>query len=236
MIESTITTLAIRAHSKDLEILCDIKNDVPLNLQGDPVRLRQIMINLIGNAIKFTEKGEIVLYVNLDETYQLSNQLAALHFSVSDTGVGIPADKLEKIFESFSQVDNSTTRKYGGTGLGLTISTKLVEMMDGKIWVESPAQDYRSYIKEHKNYKNKFKNQNFESSIECPGSTFHFTAKFKSGKIISTEIKPYAKNRKLLEALGMSTDLARLNGLPLSKASACSFASPCGDGNLGEAV
>jgi signal transduction histidine kinase/CheY-like chemotaxis protein len=125
--------LSVRADEQNLELACEI--DVPEDcLEGDPGRLRQIIVNLVGNALKFTEKGEIVVRVH-EETREGGR--ITLHFTVSDTGVGIPADKQSKIFEAFSQADGSTARKYGGTGLGLTITTQLVRMMGGRIWVES---------------------------------------------------------------------------------------------------
>ncbi len=131
----TMKSLAFRVHKKGLELVYEIKPEVPELLLGDPGRLRQILINLLGNAIKFTEKGEIV--VTIDEEGEPSELSTGLHFSVKDTGLGIPPDKQQKIFEAFSQADSSTTRKYGGTGLGLTICSRLVELMNGRIWVES---------------------------------------------------------------------------------------------------
>jgi signal transduction histidine kinase/CheY-like chemotaxis protein/HPt (histidine-containing phosphotransfer) domain-containing protein len=133
-LDGSLKTVALRAHEKDLELVCDVRPDVPDRLIGDPGRLRQVLVNLAGNAIKFTERGEIVVRVDLEED---ADTHARLHFSVSDTGIGIPADKVGAVFEAFTQADSSTTRKYGGTGLGLTISKRLVEMMDGRIWVES---------------------------------------------------------------------------------------------------
>jgi PAS domain S-box-containing protein len=133
-LETTLKTLALRADEKGLELLCDVQPDVPELLRGDPNRLRQVMVNLVGNAIKFTHKGEIALKV---ETGGSRNGRYRLHFIVSDTGVGIPEEKLESVFESFSQADTSTTREYGGTGLGLTICRRLVGLMGGRIWVES---------------------------------------------------------------------------------------------------
>jgi PAS domain S-box-containing protein len=136
MLSQTVRSIALRAHQKGLELLLDIDPAIPQMLMGDPGRLRQIMLNLIGNAIKFTDHGEILVRVSLGEVQGAADVLP-LRFSVSDTGIGIPADKQHAIFESFSQADSSTTRKYGGTGLGLTISTRLVELMHGSIRVES---------------------------------------------------------------------------------------------------
>jgi CheY-like chemotaxis protein len=138
-VEKTGRTLAIRAAEKDLELACRIDPNVPDHLVGDPGRLRQILVNLAGNALKFTEQGEIVINVVQEDLVQLDDggQQTVLHFSVRDTGIGIAEEKQAHIFDSFSQVDASTTRKYGGTGLGLAISSQLVAMMNGRIWVES---------------------------------------------------------------------------------------------------
>jgi len=141
----TMKALAFRAHQKGLELIYEVQPDVPEAVVGDPGRVRQIVVNIVGNAIKFTECGEILLSVMQEEE---SAETVSLHFTVKDTGVGIPLDKQEKIFEPFSQADGSMARKYGGSGLGLTICARLVERMGGRIWVESqPGQ----------------------------GSTFHFT-------------------------------------------------------------
>jgi len=133
-LEQTIKSLAVRAHQKGLEVGCDIQPGVPDRIIGDPTRFRQIIINLVGNAIKFTEQGEVVVRASLDSR---SAGVADLHFEISDTGIGIPVEQRERIFEAFTQADGSRTRKYGGTGLGLTISKRLVKMMGGRIWVES---------------------------------------------------------------------------------------------------
>jgi signal transduction histidine kinase/CheY-like chemotaxis protein len=133
-LESTLKTVVLRADEKGLELLCEVAPEVPEVVRGDSTRLRQVVINLVGNAIKFTERGEVALKVQLEMQV---GQDRLLHFIVTDTGVGIPEEKRELIFAPFSQADTSTTRKYGGTGLGLTISTRLVEMMGGKMWVES---------------------------------------------------------------------------------------------------
>jgi signal transduction histidine kinase/DNA-binding response OmpR family regulator len=151
-LDDTVATLALRAHRQGLEVACHVLPDVPDHLMGDPGRLWQILVNLIGNAIKFTEQGEIVIKV--ERVWQTEDE-AYLHFAVSDTGIGIPPDKQDALFDAFSQVDTSTTRKYGGTGLGLAISSQLVAMMGGRIWVQSEVGR---------------------------GSTFHFTARFGMSK------------------------------------------------------
>ena len=133
-VDETMKVVALRAHDKGLELVCDIAPDVPMDVLGDPGRLRQILVNLVGNAIKFTGQGEVV--VRVARAPDEGNGLL-LHFVVSDTGIGIAAEKLHTIFEAFSQEDSSTTRKYGGTGLGLTICARLVDALGGRIWVES---------------------------------------------------------------------------------------------------
>src|ERR1700688_4836396 len=133
----TMKALSVRAQQKGLELICEVQPDVPEGLIGDPTRLRQIAVNLVGNAIKFTEHGEVVVTVEQEPGEPTNDDSVRLHFAVRDTGVGIPADKQYKIFEAFSQVDGSMARKYGGTGLGLTICARLVEKMGGRIWVES---------------------------------------------------------------------------------------------------
>ncbi len=144
----TLKVFALRADKKGIEIVYNISSDVPDSLIGDPGRLRQIVVNLVGNAIKFTERGEIVVSVEVESQ---SEDDITLHFSVKDTGLGIPEEKRDKIFESFTQADTSTTRKFGGTGLGLTISAQLIKIVKGNIRVDSAVGE---------------------------GSTFHFTAKF----------------------------------------------------------
>ncbi|WP_417731820.1 response regulator [Rosistilla oblonga] len=141
--------LAIRAAEKDLELACRVAPEIPDTLRGDPGRLRQILVNLVGNAIKFTNAGEVIIDVGLESR---SDDRVRIHARVIDSGVGIPDDKLGHIFEAFSQADTSTTRRFGGTGLGLTISSQLVELAGGKIWVESEVGT---------------------------GTTFHFTAEFE---------------------------------------------------------
>src|ERR1700733_8380038 len=156
----TMKTLALRAHQKGLELAYDADPEVPSQLVGDPGRLRQILINLIGNAIKFTQHGEVLVTIE-----RLSQDAGGveLHFKVKDTGIGIPPEKQGLLFKAFSQADSSTTRKYGGTGLGLAISTRLVELMGGKIWLESTAGQ---------------------------GSTFHFRARFAADEAKTQPASP----------------------------------------------
>jgi two-component system sensor histidine kinase/response regulator len=133
-LETTLKTLSVRADEKGLELLCEVAAEVPEVMRGDSNRLRQVVVNLVGNAVKFTDKGEVQLKVQVEAE---DGEDRILHFVVVDTGIGIPAEKQRIIFDAFSQADSSTTRKYGGTGLGLTISKRLVEKMGGKLWVES---------------------------------------------------------------------------------------------------
>ncbi|HEY6443800.1 MAG TPA: response regulator [Candidatus Acidoferrales bacterium] len=133
-LETTLKTLALRAHEKGLELVCEIAPEVPESVRGDAARLRQVIVNLLGNAIKFTHDGEVALKVQLESKERND---CIVHFTVSDTGIGIAREKLGMIFDPFSQADSSTTRHYGGTGLGLTISTRLIEKMGGIVWVES---------------------------------------------------------------------------------------------------
>ncbi len=144
-LSNAISLQAVRAHRKGLELICHVEPDVPDNLIGDPLRLRQIIVNLVGNALKFTDQGEIGILVSQEPAE--SGQVF-LHFAVRDTGIGIPEDKQSIIFNAFRQADSSTTRKFGGTGLGLAISSQLVQRMHGRMWVHSE---------------------------EGQGSTFHFT-------------------------------------------------------------
>ncbi|MEI7429774.1 MAG: ATP-binding protein, partial [Betaproteobacteria bacterium] len=130
----TLKALSLKAHQKGLELVCEIAPGVPVRVLGDPGRIRQILVNLVGNAIKFTDQGEIILRAAVD---RWEGELCHLHIQVSDTGIGIAKEKQKLIFEAFLQEDGSTTRKYGGTGLGLSISNRLVELLHGKMWVES---------------------------------------------------------------------------------------------------
>ena len=157
---SIMRVLTSRAREKGLELLYHCDPDVPAWITGDPDRLRQIVMNLVGNAIKFTERGEVTLRVSLHESCSTDQKECLLHFAISDTGIGIPYEKQQVIFEAFSQADNSTTRRFGGTGLGLTISSRMVALMGGRIWVESEVGH---------------------------GSTFHFSALFGIADVPSDE-------------------------------------------------
>jgi PAS domain S-box-containing protein len=134
LLEKVTEMVAVRAHEKGLVLVCEIAPSVPTDLVGDPTRLRQVLLNLLGNAIKFTESGEVSLRVTPDAD---SSVPTAMRFTVSDTGIGIPGEKLGRVFERFTQADSSTTRRFGGSGLGLTISKRLVELMGGRIWAAS---------------------------------------------------------------------------------------------------
>ena len=187
-LESTLKTLALRADEKSLELLCEVGPEVPEVMLGDSSRLKQIVTNLVGNAIKFTDKGEVTLKV---EVQIEDGHDRLLHFTVSDTGIGIADEKRDLIFAPFAQADSSTTRKYGGTGLGLTIAARLVAKMGGTIWVKSEL---------------------------ARGSQFHFTArmratdpnKIKVGRVAPPEILRGVKvlivddnrtNRRILEGM-----------------------------------
>ncbi len=151
-LDDSIKVLGFRAQQKGLELTCHILPEVPDGLRGDPTRLRQIIVNLVGNAIKFTSAGGVIVQAEIQEETEKD---VTLHFTVRDTGVGIPKGKQETIFEAFTQADTSMTRRYGGTGLGLAISSRLVRLMGGRIWVESEIGE---------------------------GSTFHFTVCFSMQK------------------------------------------------------
>ena len=154
-VHDVLRVLSLRAHTKGLELSCRVRPDVPYALSGDGGRLRQILVNLVGNAIKFTPEGSVLVQIELRERPADS---VVIHFAVSDTGIGIPEEHRARIFEPFAQADSSTTRQYGGTGLGLSISKALVEMMQGMIWCDSQPDK---------------------------GSTFHFTAKFGVRKTVT---------------------------------------------------
>jgi signal transduction histidine kinase/ligand-binding sensor domain-containing protein/DNA-binding response OmpR family regulator len=214
----TMKSLALRAHERGLELLWHVAADVPHRIVGDPGRLRQIVVNLGGNAVKFTERGEVLVDVGLEAR---APEDVVLRFAVKDTGIGIPPEKQQLIFEAFAQADGSSTRNYGGTGLGLTICSRLIDLMGGRIWVESEVGK---------------------------GSTFHFTASFGVDPAQTSEVPSRAErfdlgnlpaliiddndtNRRILEEMlrnwgmlptsaaeglvGLATmEHARLKGLP----------------------
>jgi len=136
-LEETTNALSLRAHQKGLELSCHIPPELPDAVVGDPTRLKQIVMNLVGNAVKFTSEGEVIVQVRMETE---TEEQAVFHFAVVDTGIGIPLDKQKLIFEAFTQSDSSTTRQYGGTGLGLSISSRLVALMGGSLWVESAPE------------------------------------------------------------------------------------------------
>jgi len=147
VVEKTIETLAVRADEKQLELAIRFAPNLPIHLVGDPLRLRQVVTNLIGNAIKFTDAGEVAIRIEPDPS---SERPGHLRFVISDTGIGIGADKLANIFSAFTQADSSTTRKYGGSGLGLTIVERLVGLMGGRVWAESaPGQGSTFFFTAH---------------------------------------------------------------------------------------
>jgi two-component system, sensor histidine kinase and response regulator len=167
LVDDTTRAQALRAHQKGLELVYRMGPDVPTHLRGDPARVRQVLVNLLSNALKFTPKGEVVVEVTRSAG---EHPGVELQFSVSDTGIGIPADKHAAIFESFTQADNSTTRRFGGTGLGLTIAAQLVGLMGGRIWVDSEAGK---------------------------GSVFYFTIPFQPGSTATPESLPVRRPTSL---------------------------------------
>jgi signal transduction histidine kinase/HPt (histidine-containing phosphotransfer) domain-containing protein len=160
LLATTLGVLALQAHQQDIELTQQVAPEVPDALIGDPGRLRQLLVSLVGNAIKFTEQGEVVVRV---ETEHLADQQVWLHVAVADTGIGIPAAHQHLVPEPFTQADGSSTRRYGGTGLGLTIAKQLAELMDGRLWIDSEVGR---------------------------GSTFHFRARFgvQPGQIVPAEL------------------------------------------------
>jgi CheY-like chemotaxis protein len=182
-IDSALDLVVTRAAEHHLDLACILEEDVPPAVFGDVTRLRQVLLNLLGNAVKFTESGEVVVTVKVDKAISQQNDserispvsasTVALQFTVRDTGIGIPQDRMSRLFESFTQVDASTTRKYGGTGLGLAISQRLVELMGGSVWVESEG-------------------------IPGQGSSFHFAIHVEPAERVRTAANP-REDRHLLE-------------------------------------
>jgi PAS domain S-box-containing protein len=195
LVGGVVEMLAVRAHSKGLELLSRVKPEVMPRVCGDPLRLRQILINLLGNSIKFTNSGQVLVTVERDE----GSTDSALHFSVSDTGIGIAEDKLATIFSNFTQADSSTTRRYGGSGLGLAIAKRLVELMGGRIWVESEKDR---------------------------GSVFHFTAQFEKTQTDETEKKAIALPPQLRDSRVLIVDDNETNRLILKEMMTTAGARP----------
>jgi two-component system, sensor histidine kinase and response regulator len=165
-IGETLKALGFRAHQKGLELAWRVAQDVPDYLAGDASRVRQVLVNLVGNAVKFTERGEVVVEIERDPTS--TGEVVVLHFCVRDTGIGIAKEKHGMVFGAFTQADSSTTRKYGGTGLGLAITRRLIDLMGGKLWLES------------------------EPGV---GSAFHFTIRFEPA---SAQPAPFYPDPKIL--------------------------------------
>jgi signal transduction histidine kinase len=201
IVGDTMKTLAIRSRQKGLDLNYSVSPGVPAALIGDPGRLRQVLVNLAGNAIKFTEQGNICVEVDKEEQNEFD---LLLHFIVRDTGIGVPADKQETIFDAFAQADGSTSRKYGGTGLGLAISAQLAAMMGGRVWVESPAgkERFRSS-----------KGADAASADRQPGSAFHFTARFDLQRDALRAVEPTLRDFQEVRAL-VAGDSPRMQILP----------------------
>jgi CheY-like chemotaxis protein len=167
VVAAAAKSMAVSAGQKGLRLASCVQPDVPPELMGDPLRLRQVLLNLIGNAIKFTSEGEVIVSAAVDE---LTADGVTLRFSVSDTGIGIPAQKKARLFQPFEQADASITRRYGGTGLGLAISTRIVQLMGGRIWAESTPGE---------------------------GSIFHFTARFQPASLVDRKAASAAASNRL---------------------------------------
>ncbi len=199
-VEGALELLATKAAGKGLELVYMMDDSAPAAIVGDMTRLRQILINLLNNAVKFTEKGEVVVQVESKQVGKPAGERGAtdhasrithheLHFSVRDTGIGIPPDRMDRLFKSFSQVDSSTTRKYGGTGLGLAISKRLSELMGGAMWVESPLS-LSSPL------------EGGQRGVGGPGSIFHFTIQAKNApapvRAYLRKVQPDLRGKRVL--------------------------------------
>ena len=198
LVEQTVRALALKAHQKHLELVLEIQREVPGRVVADPIRLRQVLVNLIGNAIKFTPRGEVLV--------QVSGPAASgtvppeLHFAVHDTGIGIPAAKQRSIFDAFTQADGSMTRNYGGTGLGLAIASKLLDLMPGKMWVESEVGQGSHF----------HFTMSYAAAPETAETSRPATGKLKRARILAVDDN--AINRRviqgMLEAEGMTVETA----------------------------
>ncbi len=186
-VEDAIRSLAVRAHTQGIELACRFSPELPEVVVGDRVRLRQILVNLVGNAIKFTPRGEVVMDVH---SAAPSDGRVTCEFSVTDTGIGIPQDKLVSIFNAFEQGDGSMTRRYGGTGLGLAITSRLIHLMDGKIWVDSRVGQGSTF--------------HFTAAFELPDAETPASARVDPLQIVGTKVlvvDDNATNRRILEEI-----------------------------------
>ncbi|MDK2978013.1 MAG: hypothetical protein PWP52_727 [Bacteroidales bacterium] len=202
------------AKEKNIELASDINNNVPDNVIGDPFRLKQVISNLIGNAIKFTYKGKIILTAELNKKH---NGCFTLLFSIEDTGIGIPKEKLKDIFASFSQADGSTTRKFGGTGLGITISKQLVELMGGEIWVESPSSI--SYDPQYPGSKFSFTIQVYSNEKLKKDVDFSTIREYKNINVLIIDNEPNDENNllHLFKSFGTNNEIITPEDNPIDK-------------------
>jgi two-component system, sensor histidine kinase and response regulator len=196
--DRVIETLALRAHGKGIELAAHLHPDLPLHLVGDPLRLRQILVNLIGNAIKFTEKGQVVLNIERCD----AEDPGRLHFAVQDSGIGIAKAKLDQIFSAFTQVDSSTTRKYGGSGLGLAIVKRLIDLMGGKVWAESEEGKGTTI-----HFTARFDVVNVPSAVE---KTSNLTAMLNGVRVLVVDDEPVNRLilREMMTSRGATVDEA----------------------------
>ncbi len=204
-VEKTCEIMSLKAHEKGLDFICHIHNDIPAHLKGDPFRLRQILTNLIGNAIKFTDNGEVVVEVSLftdksktetsisqeisdKKRIKDESEYVDILFSIKDTGIGIPEDKIKSIFDKFTQIDNSSTRKYSGTGLGLAITKNLVTLMGGDLWVESKVGKGSSFFFTLPfGIQEKYPKKIFEEKVDLKGKKILIIDDNATNRIILTE-------------------------------------------------
>ena len=215
-----------KVQSKPVEILCHIGDRLPTIVKGDPLRFQQVLTNLLGNSVKFTESGEIVLFIDAED--ENDTQLK-IHVKVIDTGIGIPKDKLSSIFEPFKQADGSTTRKYGGTGLGLSICKQISNMMGGDVWAESPVNTQLNFENLRLQHRSKTPNNHQPSTFghpcnEKPGTIFHFTAWMDKTdrKIISTVAPSTLSGKRVLvvddniKSLNILTNILLSSGMDVT--------------------
>jgi CheY-like chemotaxis protein len=236
LIEITSEIMAFRAHEKGLELIASLAEEAPRGLIGDVTRLRQVIINLVGNSVKFTEKGDISIFVRPE---RVDKNEVELVFSVKDTGIGIPPDKQKKIFENFSQADSSTTRKYGGTGLGLSISRRIVELMGGRVWVESEeGKGSTFYFSVIFKINRKYKKRAQRDSVDVKGARVLIaddnetnrmilqktliswgakTDEVNNGMSCLAELRKATKSSKPYELLLLDNEMPEMDGLGVAK-------------------